>query len=177
MFMKKFIDLRPGPWTLHVFPPDYPKHLLTFIANFAKHSNLIVLDCGRQYDASIVARAAHGRKEIIDCINIRRAFICPEVASLIRNTPAGKTPILILDLLSPFYDENVRMSMRQFLLSKVLLNINRLSHGAGLAVSVKLIPASHESFYLFQLVRSSAPRVIHYETPSRNDKSNQLSFF
>jgi len=175
--MNRSLDLSPGGWTLHVLPPDYPKHLLISAAKFAEHSPLIVLDCGRVYDASIVARATHGRREIADQIDIQRAFICSEVARLIRTTPAGKTPVLILDLLSTFCDENVRMNTRRFLLTNTLLHIKRISRGAGLAISVQMLPASHASFSLFQHVRASAPRLAHYEIPSADDGSRQLRMF
>jgi hypothetical protein len=167
----------PQKWTLHVVPPEYPKHLLISAAKFAHHSPLIVLDCGRQFDASIVARAAGGHKEITDRIFIQQAFICSEVTQLIQETPEGKTPILILDLLSTFYDENVKMHRRKFLLVNVLFHLRRLSRGAGLAVSVREVPATHESFRLFQFLRTFAPRVLNYEIPPAKDYTRQLSFF
>lgn len=175
--MNELLNLHSGTWTLHVLPANYPKHLLISAAKFVTHSPLIVLDCGRQYDASIVARAAHGRKEIIDQIDIQRAFICSEVARLIRQTRAGTSPILILDLLSTFCDENVARNKRAFLFASTVLHIRRLSRGAGLAVSVQMLPESHECFPLFQRLYSIAPRVVRYEIPTPNDKSKQLSLF
>lgn len=175
--MNKSLSLHPGTWTLHVLPANYPKHLLISAAHFVTHSPLTVLDCGRQYDASIVARAAHGRKEIVDQIDIQRAFICSEVARLIRQTPGGTSPILILDLLSTFCDENVARNKRTFLFASTIDHIKRLSRGAGLAVSVQLLPASHEAFPFFQRLCSLASRLVRYQIPGQNDNSKQLSLF
>jgi len=175
--MNNTLDLRSNKWTLYVLPPAYSKQLLISAAKFAHHSPLIVLDCGRQFDASIVARAAGGHKEITNRIFVQRAFICSEVAQLIQEIPEGKTPILILDLLSTFYDENVKMYKRKFLLVNVLFHLRRLSRGAGLAVSVRDVPATHESFHLFQFLRNFAPRILHYEAPPKRDNTRQPSFF
>ena len=175
--MNNALDLLPGKWTLYVLPPEYPKQLLISAAKFAQDSPLIVLDCGKQYDASLVARAAHGQKEVTDRIFVQRAFICSEVVELLLQTSAGKAPVLILDLLSTFCDENVKMSRRRFLLWIAVRNLQRLSRGAGLAVSVREVPATHKSFSLFQFLRSMAPRVLYYEVPPAKDNTRQLSFF
>jgi hypothetical protein len=133
----------------------------------------MILDCGRQYDASLVARAAHGRKEIMDRIGIQRAFICSETTRLIQQTPAGKRPVVILDLLSSFYDENVRMSTRIYLFGRILVHLERLSRGAGLAVIVPP-PPSPSDYFLNRLI-DSAPRVLPYHIPPSN--SQQLKLF
>jgi hypothetical protein len=171
--MTEFPDPNPKLWNLIISPPR--NRLLAAIVYLACNAQITVLDCGRQYDSSIVARAAHGRTEIIDRIKIQRAFICHEAVKLLEQTPIGKTPILILDFLSTFYDENVRMSTRKFLLENSLRHFHRLSFGAGLAVSVYLPPASDEAIYLFERLQSAAPRVLTYESSSNT--SSQLSLF
>jgi hypothetical protein len=175
--MNRLLNLHPGTWTLHVLPVHYPKHLLISAAHFVRHSPLIILDCGRQYDASIVARAAQGRKEVVDRIDIQRAFICSEVARLIRQTPASKSPILILDLLSTFCDENVALHKRTFLFASTVFHIKRLSRGAGLAVSVQALSESQAAFPFFQRLCSIAPRLARYQTASSSETSRQLSYF
>jgi len=173
--MNELLDPRPGIWTLHVLPQGHPRHLLVLAAKFAERSPLIVLDCGRQFDATIIARAAGGREEITDRIHIQRAFICSEVARLVQTTWMTAAPVLILDLLSTFYDENVRIRMRKYLLETILLHLKRMSRGAGLAVSVHLPPDASDSIQLFERLLSCAPQVLTYETP-RPD-SRQLDLF
>jgi hypothetical protein len=175
--MNELLSLQSGTWTLHVLPVHYPKHLLISAAHFVRHSPLTVLDCGRQYDASIVARAAHGRKEVVDRIDVQRAFICSEVARLIRQTPAGKSPLLILDLLSTFCDENVALHKRRFLFASTVSHLKRLSRGAELAVSVQALPETQAAFPFFQRLCSIAPRLVRYQTAGSKQTSRQLSYF
>jgi hypothetical protein len=74
--------------------------------------------------------------------------------------------VLILDLLSSFYDENVRLQMRKFLLESTLLQLERLGRGAGLAVSVGTPPASPDLACLFERLHSAAPQVLTHAPPA-----------
>lgn len=172
--MNELLDLHPKQWNLLVLPKQYRNRLLVAMAHLAIRSPLIVFDCGRQFDSSIVARAAHGRPEIIDQIKVQRAFICYEAVKLLERTPTGKTPIVILDFLSTFYDENVKMYTRKFLLESSIKHFQRLSQGAGLAITAHA-PPTQDGLYLFQRLRDSASRVSIYETPTAD--SQQLNLF
>ncbi len=172
--MNELLDLHPQKWNLLVLPGQYHNRLLVAMAHVAMNSPLIVLDCGRQFDASIVARAAHGRPEVIDQIKVQRAFICYEAVKLLERTPTGKTPILILDFLSTFYDENVKMHTREFLLESSIQHFQRLSQGAGLAITIRA-PSSHDGLYLFQRLQSCASHVSVYEEHKPDDR--QLGLF
>lgn len=171
--MSHLFELQPRNWNLVISPPRL--RLLVAIAYIAYHTDLVVLDCGRQFDSSIVARAARGRQEIIDRIKVQRAFTCYEVAKLIERLPSGKTPIIILDFLSTFHDENVKTQNRKFLLETLIRHFQRLSHGAGLAISVNLPPLSQDSIFLFERLKAVAPHVSSYA--SMEDKTSQLSLF
>lgn len=170
--MNGLLDLYPKHWNLLILPNQYRDRLLVAIAHLAVGGPLIVLDCGRQFDSSVVARAAHGRPEIIDQIKVQRAFICYEAVKLLEKTPIGKTPILILDFLSTFYDENVKIHTRKFLLESSLRHFQRLSQGAGLGVTIQASPSHDE---LYQRLWSSAPRLSVYEMPMSN--SRQVNLF
>ncbi len=171
--MNNLLDLRPAQWNLILSPPN--ERLLTAIAHLAQTARLIVLDCGRRFDSSIVARAARGRSEVIDRIKIQRAFTCFEAAKLVEKLPNGKTPIVILDFLSTFYDENVKAQSRKFLLETSIRHFQRLSDGAGLAVSVYFPSASPDSAYLFERLQTAAPGISNYTT--RENESRQLELF
>ena len=173
--MNELLELHPEQWNLLIPPHSHWNRLLIAAAYLAQRGPLTVLDCGRRFDSSIVARAARGRMEIIDRIRVQRAFICYEAVKLLERTPAGRTPVLILDFLSTFYDENVRLDARKFLLENSLHHFQRLCHGAGLVVSASLPPASPEALYLFERLRSAASQTLAYDPPVKT--SSQLSFF
>jgi hypothetical protein len=173
--MNELLDLHPGHWILLILPHSHWNRLLIAAAYLAQRGPLTVLDCGRRFDASIVARAARGQAEVIDRIQIQRAFICYEAVKLLERTPAGRTPTLVLDFLSTFYDENVRMDARTFLLESSLRHFQRLSHTAGLVVSTNSPPASPEALYLFERLQSAASQTLIYESPVA--ASSQLDLF
>ena len=172
--MNELLDLHAYHWNLLILPRAHRSRMLIAAAYLAERGPLTVLDCGRQYDASIVARAAHGRREIADRISIQRAFICYEAVKLVERTPTTKKPILILDFLSTFYDENVRMNTRKFLLETSLRNFQRLSCNAGLAVSVHPPPASPDALYLFERLQACASQILSYEMPIPNPRQAEL---
>lgn len=169
--MDHLLDLHPKRWNLLVSPPL--TKVLIAIAHLAYQTELTVLDCGRQFDSSIVARAARGRLEIIDRIKVQRAFICYEAVKLLERTPAGRAPILILDFLSTFYDENVKIHTRNYLLETSIRHFQRLGQGTGLAVTIQA--SSLHDDELFQRLISSAQHVAIYETQAA--EIQQLSFF
>ena len=169
--MDNLLDLHPSQWNLIISPSN--ERLLTAISYLAHTAELIILDCGRRFDASIVARAARGRQEIIDRIKIQRAFTCFEAKKLVEQLPSGKIPIVILDFLSTFHDENVKAQSRKFLLEMSIRHFQRVSHGAGLAISVYLPPASPDSVYLFERLQAAARQISNYELPAK--ASGQLS--
>ena len=158
-----------------ILPRQNTHHLLVAMAHLAENVPLTVLDCGGRFDSSVVARAAHGRKEIIDRIKVQRAFICSEAVRLVEQTSAENAPVVILDFLSTFYDENVRINMRKFLLERSLQHFQKLSRGAGLAVMVHPPPASPDSLYFFRRLQACASQVSRYELSAPD--SRQLSLF
>ncbi len=171
--MTQFLDVHSRHWNLIVAPP--PKKLLIAIAFLARSMPLTVFDCGRRFDSSVVARAAQGRKEIVDNIKIQRAFTCFEAVKLLEQKQVRKTPVVILDFLATFYDENVKLSARNFLLQKSIQHFQRLSCFSGLAVSVYSPAASGDSVVLYERLQSAAPSLSKYATSE--NLSTQLGLF
>lgn len=171
--MTQLLDLHPRRWNLLVALP--PKRLLIAVAQLARVIPLTVFDCGRRFDSSVVARAAQGRKEIVDNIRIQRAFTCFEAVKLLERERVDKTAIVVLDFLATFYDENVKLTARNFLLERSIHHFQRLSRGAGLAVSAYPPAASADSVSLFERLRSAAPSVSEYGMPE--SATMQLELF
>ena len=171
--MTQLLDLHSKRWRLIIAPP--PKKILMAIAYLARTIPLIVLDCGRKFDSSIVARAARGRQEIIDNIRIQRAFTCYEAVKLLEQKQIEKTPVIILDFLSTFYDENVKISSRRYLLENSLRHFQKLGQYAGLAVCVYPPSPPTNSDSLFERLQSAAPNISDYAVSE--NKSSQLGLF
>jgi hypothetical protein len=174
MGMKELFDLHPGHWNLHILPREHVPQLVETCGYLARRGPLLVLDCGRQYDPSLVLRTGMGREEILNRIQSRRAFNCFEASKLLQITQTSKAPIIILDLLSGFYDENVQYHMRQFLLGNCVIHLQRLSKGAGLAVFVQPFPGDTLAEDLFNRLRNAAPQVMTYETSAPQPKQRRM---
>ena len=125
-----------GGWMLIVGPRSLSAAMLTAIARLGERGYLRVLDGGNRFNAYTVARAARGRRDILERITISRAFTCYQVLSLLESTPANPFPFVVLDLLSTFYDESVQFGERKRLLRACIAHLDRLAQVAGGVVSV-----------------------------------------
>ena len=152
-------ETSPG-WMLLVGPRSLNATMLAVIARLGESGPLRVLDGGNRFNAYTVARAAHGRQDILDRITVARAFTCYQVLSLLEDTPAIQIPFVILDFLSTFYDESVQVGERKRLLRACTLHLERLAGASGGAVSVHppAVP-SQAAVELLRLLQASAGEV------------------
>jgi hypothetical protein len=152
-------DIEPklGGWLLVMGPRTIYPTLLALTARLAEVGPVRVVDGGNRFNAYKVARAAHGRSEILNRITVSRAFTCYQVLSLLENTPAIQVPFVVLDLLNTFYDESVQIGERKRLLRACIAHLKRLEQAAGGVVSVQppTIP-SQTAVELLGLLQASA---------------------
>ncbi len=104
-----------------------------------------VLDGGNHFNAYTVARSIRRRtadltetplENALRRIHLSRAFTCYQMVTLLQETPLDGTPTCLLDLLSTFYDEAVRLEESRRLLQICLNAIERLSSQAPVIVNV-----------------------------------------
>jgi len=165
--MKALLELQPRAWTLLVLPPRHMRAtLLTAIGQLAALGSITVLDGGNQANVHIIARAVQYRPEVLGRIYISRAFTCYQLLAALENTPTSTQPVLVLDFLATLYDENVPLSERKYILERCLRQIERLSHGSGLAASAYPPPDTSDSHCLFERMQAAAVNVLTYETPA-----------
>ena len=121
------IEPKAGSWILLVGPRSLNSTMLTAIARLGERCSLRVLDGGNRFNAYTVARAAHGRRDILEHITVSRAFTCYQVLSLLESTPSTQAPFVVLDLLNTFYDESVQIGERKRLLRSCIAHLERLA--------------------------------------------------
>ena len=136
------IEPKAGSWILLVGPRSLNSTMLTAIARLGERCALRVLDGGNCFNAYTVARAARGRRDILEHITVSRAFTCYQVLSLLESTPSTQAPFVVLDLLNTFYDESVQIGERKRLLRSCLAHLERLvgpsaPRGAEAALKVR----------------------------------------
>ena len=161
------IEPKAGSWILLVGPRSMNTLMLTAIAHLGEKGALRVLDGGNRFNAYTVARAARGRSEVLDRITVSRAFTCYQVLSLLESTPAIQVPFVVLDLLSTFYDENVKASERKRLLRGCISHLERLERLSGGVASVHppSVP-SIDALELFEILQASAMDTYFIQTPA-----------
>ncbi len=138
-----------------------------------------VMDGGNQFNAYTVARSI-GRQmaqaergpgydslslgEALRRIHLSRAFTCYQMVTLLEETPLDATPTCLLDLLSNFYDEAIRLEESQRLLGLCLAAIRRLSHQAPVVISLRPAGPRHaDRACLVELLRAAADEVWEQE--------------
>jgi hypothetical protein len=149
--------------------------LLDLSARLAAQSPLRVLDGGNQFNVYPVARALRRQTtrltEALARITLARAFTCYQVEALLAQTPAEPLPTLVLDVLSTFYDENVRPAEGRRLFNICLNHLSRLSACAPVVVSARPPGAEFaDRLPLLASLRSRAAEVWEFEEPVEVDE-------
>jgi hypothetical protein len=161
-------DLIPKHLSLLILDEHSRQLLPTLIARLALRAPLRVLDAGNCFPAYPIAREVRRRTAEVDAtlerIQVARAFTCYQALALLEETPADSTPVLILNLLSTFYDESARLAERKRLLTRCTQEIQRVCRQAPVGVIVSLHPAQPDGPDLLQILERSADVQWRFET-------------
>ena len=115
--------------------------MLELAARLAALGSLRVLDGGNQFNPLPVARTLRSLtlqlEPALAGIRISRAFTCYQALALLEQEILPNRPVLVLDLLSTFYDESVPLPEARRLLGFCLKHLRRLSASAPVVVSAR----------------------------------------
>jgi hypothetical protein len=167
--------------------------LTSLIVPLALNGTLQVLDgnnrfnlhlCGRAVAQALYASPVGDRLslgQVLERIQVARAFTCYQVVSLLAQTPTQPYPTLVLDLLASFYDENVPGPEARRLLATCLRELRRLCALAPVVVSIAPMPAkAPEPRQVFvEIVKAAADQVwiLEDSQPPRRDRQPRLPNF
>ncbi len=137
--------------------------MLELVAMLSLRQRVTVLDCGNRSNMYAVARLIrpHTADPVRAMNNIRlsRAFTCYQVLAMLEavsGTPK-ENPLVILDLLATFLDEDVELKECERLLSRSILCLKKLSQFAPVIISARPVPAISEARNgLLEQLRASA---------------------
>jgi hypothetical protein len=139
--------------------------MLDAAARLSLHSPLYVLDCGNRSDMYRVARTlrflTNDPAAMLQNIRLSRAFTCYQVVALLEKIPAGSgLPVLVLDLLSTFMDESVRLQEAELLFENALQLLEGISSTAPVLISARpLLSISSDRVRLLDALREHAFQV------------------
>lgn len=138
--MDDLLRIAPGQLHLLIAARATCRQLMNALAaRLALEGPLQVLDGGNSLDVYSIAHLARQNgvrpETVLQRITIARAFTCYQMARLLAGHSNGSLPTLVFDLLTTFYDENIRLDERQRLLAQGLSALRRLSRQSPVAVS------------------------------------------
>jgi len=136
-------------------------------ARLALAGPLRVLDGGNLFDLYAIARAVRRGTPRLEAamerLRIARAFTCYQVATLLAGQELASTPLLVMDLLATFYDENVPAEERLRLLAGCLAQLQCLGRAAPLVVSATPPPPGAQSAELLARLERSIQHIWRFE--------------
>lgn len=146
--------------------------IIAVAARMALASVVRFVDAGNLFDAHAVARLV---RRVTPCpepandpmkrICVSRAFTCYQVEALLARQIVSPAPLLVLDLLSTFADENAPLEHRSSLMDQILGHLERLAKAAP--VLVGLTPADQPPLDQYQhWLANLTDSVLRYEPPT-----------
>jgi hypothetical protein len=141
--MGVFLEPVQNQLLLLVAPHAGGQLMINLAARLACRGQVRILDGGNRFDlyhctaqlAGISAGKTADLSAVLGRIQLRRAFTCFQVAALLREMPADAVPLLVLDMLSTFYDESAPAAECRRLLEVCLGQLRRLNRFAPVAIS------------------------------------------
>ncbi len=141
------------------------------VARLALQGELAVVDGGNTFNAYHVVHTLRLQTQAYDQamarIHLSRVFTCYQMATLLaelEGRPRGTAPLVALDFLSTFADQNVAVTERRRLLKNCLGNLRRMAASGPVGVWVRartVAPAEMDEF--IGLVTRAAGRVWRLE--------------
>lgn len=121
--------------------------MLQLISALALRQTVTVLDCGNRSNMYAVARLIRPYTSdpvsVMNNIRLSRAFTCYQVLAMVQGAAKNplRGPLVLLDLLATFLDEDVELKDCQRLLKHSLDILEKMSHLAPVVISTRPIPA------------------------------------
>src|SRR4030042_1021906 len=163
------LQLSPRQLHLVLAPHRAQRQMMTVLtARLALTGQVRLVDAGNCFDGYGLARQLRQQtsywQKALERVSVARAFTCYQVETLLTESVSDFSPVLVLNLLDTFYDENVKLSERMRLLEVSLAELRRLCRAASVAVSASL-PARGQPGELLEILAGAAGQVWTFEEP------------
>jgi hypothetical protein len=163
------LQLSPRQLHLVIAPHRAQRQMMTILtARLALTGRVRLVDAGNCFDGYGLARQLRQQtsswQQALERVSVARAFTCYQVETLLSESVADVSPVLVLNLLDTFYDENVKLPERMRLLEVSLAELRRLCRMASVAVSASL-PSRDQPSELLEKLEKSAGQVWSFEEP------------
>jgi hypothetical protein len=163
------LQLSPRQLHLVLAPHRAQRQMMTILtARLALTGSVRLVDAGNCFDGYGLARQLRQQtsywQQALERVSVARAFTCYQVETLLTEVVADFSPVLVLNLLDTFYDENVKLPERLRLLEVSLSELRRLCRMASVAVSASS-PTREQPGELLEVLSGAAGQVWSFEEP------------
>lgn len=172
--MNSLARLKQDQLALIIAPKAAQTFMLDLAGRLSISGHVRVLDGGNQFNVYPVARTirrySYQVAEALKNITVARAFTCYQMVAMLEELQITSTPVLVLDILSTFYDEDVKLIESKRLLHICLANLDRLSKTAPVAVSARPpLAICQERLVLLETLRHATSHYWEFdETPEKH---------
>jgi hypothetical protein len=163
------LQLYPRQLHLVIAPHRAQRQMMTLLtARLALTGRVRLVDAGNCFDGYGLARQLRQQtsywQQALERVSVARAFTCYQVETLLSDSVSDFSPVLVLNLLDTFYDENVKLAERLRLLEVSLGELRRLCQAASVAVSANP-PTPGRPGELLEMLAGAAGQVWTFEEP------------
>ncbi len=158
--------------------------MLQLISALALKQTVTVLDCGNRSNMYAVARLIRPYTSdpvsVMNNIRLSRAFTCYQVLAMIQATAKDppREPLVLLDMLATFLDEDVELKDSQRLLNHSLDLLENLSYFAPVVISTRQTPAiAQNRSVLLEQLKASVDVCWEEPLPLPTSQELQLALF
>lgn len=161
---------KTGKISLVAAPRGVVQSLMSMLATLALRGRVTVIDGGNCFDGYALARAlrqhTHQVQAALKQIWLSRAFTCYQMVAMLAELPLDSTPVIVLDMLATFLDENVNFTKRQRLLDNSLTLLRGISEHAPVAIWARTrTSASDEDQQLLTPLLETSYDIWELQTP------------
>ena len=171
---------KTGKISLVVAPKAVRYSLMSMLAALALRGRVIVVDGGNCFDGYALARIlrqhTHHVQAALKQVWLSRAFTSYQMVAMLAELPHDGTPVVVLDMLATFLDENVNITKRKRLLDNSLNLLRRISEKAPVAVWARTrSTATEEDEHLLTPLLETAQDI--WELQPSETPTHQLPLF
>jgi hypothetical protein len=152
------------------------------VAWLAQQSDLFVMDGGNVFQGYALASALRRQRANVDQslrrVMLSRAFTCYQVAALLEGDQLAGKPVLALDFLNTFYDQDIRIGERRRLLQICIRRLQGFARSMPVAVWVRqrsVVP--EESLSFLNTLQRAAGQVWYPPRPPLLPAARQPALF
>jgi hypothetical protein len=159
-----------GQVSLLISPSVTLPYLMEIAAKLAMQSQVLILDGGNCFDGFTLTRTLRSNttdiQAVLERILLSRIFTCYQMATMLETCPREQKPLMVLDILSTFLDENVKLPIRKQLFRNCLAHLQHISRSAPVFVWARYRSSTViDDGGMLDTLKDAADAIWHFETP------------